>query len=609
MTFDPNKYLEKKLADFNPDSYLSSKKPVSEEPSDFRDFLVSAGQGGLLGFGDEALAAVEAGGDVLTGGTHLENLLNKYRELQKKHESEYKALQERSPVLSTIGELGGGLAMPMGILGKAKQGAGLLARLGQAAKSGALVGGVASAGVSENTLGQPLELAADIGKGAAGGAAIGTVLGGVGEAVGAGGRYIKDYVKESPKLQRALTAFDLERKGINLTTEKGGQEIINRTEKLASSATDEVLAPLEKAKAIYNSEIDKVKDFPITPETNILEIGGKEFDPSKSYNLLKEQILDNEEVFKRVYPNIFNKFENNEPLTVSDLLNLRGHLIKNSESFNDIRKFPSDASEKIFGRGEDPGIIGSINDALDKYIPNGQVLRSEIKKVATIPEQLINKNIDPTAQPIKLYDKDDETAKKILNSIFKHKIETAGGTSRAGLQARKTITDLGNTMGKNVESSNPEELVQKLLQAAKEEAALTSSIGIRQTGDTSAEKMLGAFGPIGALQTSGTQVAGKTGRILNKIDPLLTPASNVIKYPAKTVDETSRKMAQSLKTSDSEVLRKLGETLDTALQNQSSPTIGAAINSIMQSASARRALGIELGKGLDKQNLNSEENR
>lgn len=99
----------------------------------------------------------------------------------------YDTVNERSPVASTVGDLGGSLILPGGVLGK---GAGLAARIGEQALVGGVTGGIRSA--AEN--GDWKQGAQDGAMYGAGGAA---VLGGIASAYNKGAKFLSEALGSS----------------------------------------------------------------------------------------------------------------------------------------------------------------------------------------------------------------------------------------------------------------------------------------------------------------------------------------------------------------------------------------------------------------------------
>jgi hypothetical protein len=597
----------------SPSSDISNNSFLNDMGNDLSDLLVSGGQGATLGFGDELLAALESGESTLSGRTNVEDLYNTYRKLQKQHEGEYKELQKRSPVISTVGELGGGLALPLGILGKAKAGAGLLARLGQGAKTGALIGGVAGLGSSESDVEHPLELAEDVAKSTLGGAAIGTAASGIGETIGGAGRYLKDYVAESPKAQRAVTAYNLERAGTNLTTIPGQNKVVNDATKMVDTVVDALTAGPRAAKEQLNTELAKLTGHNLK---SVLE--PEQLEKIQSIINKNPYILEN-------HPELVEKI-NSGHADIPELFQLKSDIVQSVHG-NPNLKYEEKKHLLNFANTE-------LENAIKTVLPDVEKLRQNIDVTAKPIENLINSTVDKLAQQTKMSELTKEQLRDRVKAGVYQQMKHLGGAGFQSVEQRtefaKHVPDFEKMLNTIREQSipmtpsstgkvgtaealapyleNPNLMQQQVEEQAKNLGALRSTIGMQPNIDSeTASKLLSGLSPVGIPEMGLTQVAGKVGRLVHKIAPAAEKVSNVGSRPAQAVDEVTKKMAQNLKTSNNKSMQSLGETLDKALQNKSSPAVGAAINSIMQSSSARKSLGIELGKSLDKQNINSEE--
>ena len=161
-----------------------------------------------FGFRDEGSGLIAAGGgdpdnpDVAHALSSL--AVGAYRKLtgdpeaEKRYAAEVarqreqgKVLEAEHPIASTVGQIGGAVALPIGFVARAP---GVLAKAGAAARTGAVTGGLTGLGEGEGTLGERLP-------GAVEGAGLGAATGGAGSVVlsglGAGARKVLD-----PTLQK-----------------------------------------------------------------------------------------------------------------------------------------------------------------------------------------------------------------------------------------------------------------------------------------------------------------------------------------------------------------------------------------------------------------------
>ena len=159
--------------------YMATQSPKPDTGDDGFDFgaaLQGASDFGSYGFGDEAIAALTAGGataldliglDTLLGGELDKSFGEIYSEQLDKRRGELKEAQERSPVSYMTGGVGGALLTGAGglktkggqSLAKSLSQGGLLSRATKGAGAGAVSGGVAGFGIGEGGAGERLESA------------------------------------------------------------------------------------------------------------------------------------------------------------------------------------------------------------------------------------------------------------------------------------------------------------------------------------------------------------------------------------------------------------------------------------------------------------------
>jgi hypothetical protein len=151
-----------------------------QEPGELEAFGRGAAQGLTFGFADELTGAAQAAYEGLTGDER--DFLDRYRQATEESRAAYKAAEESSPIISTAGNIVGGLAPAIlsgGTSLAPKVGATVGQKIASAATMGALGGAATGLGVSEATS------APEMAKEALMGAVGGGVLGG---AAGAGGK-------------------------------------------------------------------------------------------------------------------------------------------------------------------------------------------------------------------------------------------------------------------------------------------------------------------------------------------------------------------------------------------------------------------------------------
>jgi len=587
------------------------------------DLLVSAGQGLTFGFGDELLAAVNA----LAEGDP-----SKYREFQQKYQKEYEQLQERSPLLSTLGEIAGGIVVPGGLAAKGlAKGATLGQKLRQAVAAGAATGAISGVGGSkeyidpENLYKSSTELLSEAGKGAAIGGGIGAGFGLAGKALQGLGRMA------GQKSEAVKKAYELSRKGMPAGSDEGAEDIIARQRITTKDVVDDILKPLETTKKQYNEAIAQTADIEIKPILNkeddfgefltIHDSNGNEINikPHESFIKLKHTVEDFPEI-RKVDKNIYKKIINNEPVTFSELLEFRKNLVKdydtnlNKLNRGDINKIYGSKFNVEAGEMEIPGAIQNIDDIISDFIPQNEQYKAAIKKAAELPEQILSKNADPMAQHVKAYNLEPETIRNRLEAVLKRKIEMSGGFSSASVNARVDIKDLLNSVDEanrvireNLKRQNPlineseiekslikkDVMGEKIKESATETSVLNSILGIRsnQAQDFGGE-LKAAFAGKNILGMPIIDAASQVGSVARAIEPVTKPIGKVVTAPFMPIE----KFSNILKQNKSEHLQRLGAQLEEASKNKKSAATAAALNSLMQSSSARNALNLEPGQ-------------
>jgi hypothetical protein len=228
------------------------------EPSNVGDLLRSIAEGATFGGADEIYGALAAAGKKVTGSD--ESLADLYRHYQQESQQSYKDIQQRSPVLSTVGELGGGLATGMLLpLGGFAKGASLGTRVAAGALEGGILSGASSALKSEHALGTK-EHAEDMGKDILYGGALGGAMGAaapkIEQALSKAGGYISKEIEDSPKLKKILQAYEHGKAGEAFV----GEEATTKIQDKLNQAAKEVSGGMVEARDLVGKEMQKYGD-------------------------------------------------------------------------------------------------------------------------------------------------------------------------------------------------------------------------------------------------------------------------------------------------------------------------------------------------------------
>lgn len=642
-------------------NYVAPPKPVetkAEEvsgPSDIGDFLKGTAQGATLGFGDELLAAIQA-----TVSPEQKSWLERYRQKQKENEAAYQEAQERSPWLTGIGELAGGFALPVGTAlkgakaaeaaigskalqealtaGKTAEEAAELAQkaknlfnLKSAAKTGATIGGITGLGTSEGTIEEtPGKLASDV----ATGAAFGGAFGGAASKLGSSA---SEYIKESPNIQRALRAMNLEFEGVNLGTEKGQRFVNEKVENATNDISDSLLKTWESVSKDLNEKISPYANA--TPSALFHSIIKN---PNSSGAQLRHILRNN-----KTLTNVFKQFSdlrqaaNSNQLTkwrtdtltrrkvpvgsinISDLLNLKDEIrtslsrerLNRPELFSDpveieeLQKIPQLVDDVLKSMGS------SGEDILKAY---------ETKARMAYPiEALLNDSADDAAHGIKIrdiwkdpknLDQKNRLVKKLRNAISGN-IEYSAGTGSEVVKNKEFLKDLTTEFDKRLKDSiqtspqlevdyldnnimSPDKMLGRFKEAYEDLGAMQSSEGMRRAAEKTIGKEAAAAVssgitglPISFGEETITSIGGKLGRLGSKLP--VTKTRDLIKTYG--VDKL-KSMADTLRNSNIPVAKNLGESAMTSLERGDAASRAAFINSVMQHPDLRKILDLQLDK-------------
>lgn len=606
--------LEKMEAQERASSFVppspSASAPVGDEDSekykkDVRDLLAGTAQGATLGFGDEALAAIQA---TLAKPENV-SWYEEYRKRQKENEEAYKEMQERSPWLTMGGELAGGFALPVGALLKGAkvgaEGAKLAgAALGgeeaakkakaafdvySAAKTGAITGGVAGLGASEKkTEEDPLGLL----KEGLTGATLGGVLGGLGTK---GLQFGKEYIEESPRLLKGIKALKMEagtlngEAPINITTREGQKTILNKLD----DTTDTIL---NKTQSLFKEHKDNLTKV-ISSNADVKPSNQSLADVKNAFEKIK-QAAEGEDIsainlynslIKHIGSENVRKLEGNVA-NVSDLNNIRKAILQNS------RKIIDDAGQDAANFLKNTKLVDKLDEGIEEAIPNIKELRQNIKDSAQPLEVILNKTDDPLAQYKKLSDYEPEQLKNILARLTEKHVEDLSAGATRGAKARDSFDDFidalktaESKLGKKTQTQiNPEEIERLAKDTADQISVMKTSIGEENIADSRISSVKNIAS--GNLSDWGyTQLMGKLGRTEAN---LRQPVQKLMKAGKATTSQL-KGWAEVLKNSKTPGLKTIGESATSALENGDAASKAAVLNSIMQNPEARKLINME----------------
>lgn len=297
-------------------------------------------------------------------GTDNKNIGESFKGGRERFLESQQQYAKQAPVASTLAEVGGGLALPIGSLGGVAKGLSVLDKIKQGAKAGAILGGAYGAGTG---LSQTKDKVLDIEEGLKGGlfgAGVGTLGGVLGSAIPQG-------------IKKLVTSKDVGRKLDYIVpsgTQKKTIENIIENPKVQKEAVkkgfnmnyDIYLDDASKRIVGINDEIKKIaneayKDIPDTTKIDL----SKTDTLGKMQNAFKEYV-DNTDLL----PNTTVLKETEEILN-----NLQNKLSKNKSSISDPLM-----SEARKYKSIDEFVNAQKNPVLDNFSKdNGKIIRGVLK--------------------------------------------------------------------------------------------------------------------------------------------------------------------------------------------------------------------------------------
>lgn len=269
MPFDPDKYLAEKTnsspQEFNPDAYLAQKQSLGISNTKDQDPGLALGiphmiaEGVTLGGAKHLQSGLEAAGDVISGQTPLEQLYNKYKQHLAQTVQQEQAFKSAHPIAGYGSEIAGAFENPFvpflegaGVIGGLAKNAPALAKIGNAAKTGAALAGTQAAVGGNKSLDTlaTTEGVKDVATKTLGGGLLGGALGTAGVAADTAMGSLAE--KEIPFISDAAKRYTLGREGTNLFDAKKLSE--NTADKITQLGDEGIGSQVKD----LSTQIDKV---------------------------------------------------------------------------------------------------------------------------------------------------------------------------------------------------------------------------------------------------------------------------------------------------------------------------------------------------------------
>jgi hypothetical protein len=607
------------------------------------DFAQGAGQGLTLGTADEIGGAIGAGAEALYNkfdptnadlaakGFNVEQpgLQDLYRQNQQQIQGQFDAAQTNSPVINTVGNIGGAIVGAPAMLGAATAaganalGLGAaasplaaiagdssklarLSQLGLTAGKNALaaVPGLALEGATNSKTGGVLtedersKLASDVADNVKTGAALvgaGTVAGaGISAAAGK----VKDALKDSPLAQQLGIAFDYGTQGINprdakfrLATELGVTNNAQIDNKRTKELVDQIYEANTKIGTQVKSSIDKATQagvqIDVTPEAR------QALDQLQNLISKYPELSDNTNV-RRAYQKIAETGQV-DPREAKDLLNYMDRYIG-------LFKSSSDPLQKDVRRGlieARTGFDTVLKDAVPEYAQAAERYSSFNRLV---PETIIAGSSTPEVEG-KFFSTMNNGRKSLTNAIKKlnqgatagnSELDSAFGNSIIGMKqfeaddaARLARGEINETAFKVPVSS-----IEENIKRNSNDAIVRNSKDALEGGGNGKAGALKAvksfvFGGGGPLKNASIATANKTGKAVNAISD--SSVGKIGRSFAKAPDTVVRSAADVLQGIPG--LQRYGNSLKEALDSGNAARKNQILFTVMQNPAARSALG------------------
>lgn len=241
----------KSIKEDTPVAAKSWKDSIQEDATDIsrtESLLRGAAQGATFNTSDELVGAVSAampsalqnnpalaGEDLVELGVDVnsgESFMDTYRRVRDESREANKLAETTNPGTYFTGEVLGGIAVPVPLAGAAVSGTKGLAKVATLAKAGAVGGGLAAAGSTEAT--DALDMAKDVGSGAAVGAIAAPVLG---SAVGKLANYAGEVAQQSNLGRQFVRVFSKSKEG---QVQRAAEVVEAKANKLSDEAIEAV---------------------------------------------------------------------------------------------------------------------------------------------------------------------------------------------------------------------------------------------------------------------------------------------------------------------------------------------------------------------------------
>lgn len=583
MEFDPDKYLQEKQ-EFDPDAYLEKRSAIESDSPLFskrsaKDAAMGLGQGATLGFGDEALAALQASNEAISAlrsgreVPQFSDLAKKYRQYQKENEAAYEEAKARSPGLTFVGEVGGGLIPAVLTAGVSE-----VPTLTRAAISGAKIGALAGLGGSKGTTEEAIsdikqgkipEMAKDVGMSAG----IGAVAPAAFNAASGAKNLLSDLVENWKVPRQVLASFKEGVEGRSFI----GDAATERLDKQAQEAATGFKKMIESGREFINNEYGKVLKNDIT-------FTDKE---KKSYNLVSEFLKKETGALEALTE---GEARTEVQRTLNTLSKIKNATTVNAQDVKDAQKYlrelASDDKLTPFASEIYQNASLELDNALRNKIQSYNVVNQKYKGLEDAVESFATGVPTGSRSAVKRTQKQDSPLYKGAKAAYE-KSQLLFGQGKTEFEKINLLKEELDRLVKkdpnilyNMGIKSPDDLIKNI----RTEADIQAVANTIENAGALQQNVLGTLGTatIGTTYFGANLVGmpiGATGRALN------LPQISRKLYQAN--DDFLYGVANRLNNSG---YSHLGNALNDAIKNKSLTTKNAVLFSIMQNPKIRRDL-------------------
>jgi len=554
---------------------VAAKTSPNPDSSTIGDAGRALFQGGTFEYGDEALAGLQAGSDVLLGDkktSDLSDLYSKYKDLQKQKIEES---QKNSPyvygAMNLAGNVLSGMALPSA---KLFQGATKLAGLGNAVANVGLQNAALSVGESDSSAFTP-EGQQDLAKEAVTSLALAPVITGAGKlagkAAGAIGDSAAGYVAESPKVQALLRSFDMGREGTKLYTETGRQAVADVEKRLGDDVAGRIASgrtELGKGlqKAVSSNPTEMRADMYSGAINRVYEDFGAEFpavkrfftqNPSGARLIMKMRAGDN--------------------LTAQEVEGIQ----------NGLKTLASDlGAENTSGSREAKRAIDDLTSAFTQGFETDEVkaAKKAFAEFSNVPEQILAQDTDQNLIS-KMYGQTIDSQAKVSDSMQDmvsklKKTNTQSDPARVGIQNLYSMLEQKPELVKQLGYNSLDELKKKI-----DGTALDSLVKQQAFGEKAAKGIELSTDAMGMFEkamdlANPTLTANRLGA-----SPTVKGVADVTRSMYSAPDNVLKSFAEGLQGTT--FGKSLGESLMKSLENGDTAGKNAAMFALMQRKDVR----------------------